>query len=191
MNHNHLLSHVQPDMYVMRDVLSKEVIPFFCEKLKQHEETIDPESPRDYMDYLILEARENDSIGYESIAITLWALYLGGGDTLATTVRWLCCVLAEYPDIQNKCFNELDKCYSENGKFISELCPFFNAVLQENFRFRPVGDSLLHKCIQDTEIGGYLIRKGTLVKERARLKFLRYTTYHMIHKKFCIKSSSA
>ena len=55
----------------MRDVLSKEVIPFFCEKLKQHEETIDPESPRDYMDYLILEAWENDSIGYESIAITI------------------------------------------------------------------------------------------------------------------------
>ena len=47
----------------MRDALSKEVIPFFCEKLKQHEETIDPESPRDYMDYLILEARENEDIG--------------------------------------------------------------------------------------------------------------------------------
>ena len=150
----------------MRDVLSKEVIPFFCKKLKEHEETIDPDSPRDYMDYLILEARENEDIGYESIAITMWALNVGGGDTLATTMRWLCCGLAAYPDIQNKCFNELDKCYSENGKFISEQCPYFNSVLLENFRFRPVGDSLLHKCIQDTEVGGYLIKKGTFVKER-------------------------
>ena len=158
----------------MRDVLSKEVIPFFCKKLKEHEETIDPESPRDYMDYLILEARENEHIGYESIAITMWALYVGGGDTLATTMRWLCCVLVAYPDIQKKCFDELDKCYSENGNFVSEQCPYFNAVLLENFRFRPVGDSLLHKCIQETEVGGYLIRKGTLVKERVSLTYLRY-----------------
>jgi len=160
-----VLTAIKPDIYYMRDVLSKEVIPFFCKKLKEHEETIDPESPRDYMDYLILEARENEDIGYESIAITMWALYVGGGDTLATTMRWLCCVLAAYPDIQTKCFNELEKCYSENGKFISEQCPYFNAVLLENFRFRPVGDSLLHKCIQDTEVGGYSIRQGTLVKE--------------------------
>ena len=174
---NHIFSSLsQPDIYYMRDVLSKEVIPFFCEKLKEHEETIDPESPRDYMDYLILEARENEDIGYESIAITMWALYVGGGDTLATTMRWLCCVLAAYPDIQTKCFKELEKCYSENGKFISEQCPYFNAVLLENFRFRPVGDSLLHKCIQDTEVGGYLIRQGTLVKERVSLESqgLRY-----------------
>ena len=164
--HDHRSSLTQPDSYFMRDVLSKEVIPFFCKKLKEHEETIDPDSPRDYMDYLILEARENEDIGYESIALTMWALYVGGGDTLATTMRWLCCVLAAYPDIQNKCFNELEKCYSENGKFISEQCPYFNSVLLENFRFRPVGDSLLHKCIQDTEVGGYLIKKGTFVKER-------------------------
>ena len=166
----------QPDIYYMRDVLSKEVIPFFCKKLKEHEETIDPESPRDYMDYLILEARENEDIGYESIAITMWALYVGGGDTLATTMRWLCCILAAYPEIQKKCFDELDECFSENGKFISDQCPYFNAVLLENFRFRPVGDSLLHKCIQDTEVGGYLIRKGTLVKERVALKSLRDTS---------------
>ena len=159
-----LFGPYQPDTYFMRDVLSKEVIPFFCKKLKEHEDTIDPESPRDYMDYLILEARENEEIGYESIAITMWALYVGGGDTLATTMRWLCCVLAAYPDIQQKCFAELDKCYSENGKFVSEKCPYFNAVLLENFRFRPVGDSLLHKCIQDTEVGGYLIKKGTFVQ---------------------------
>ena len=99
----------------------------------------------------------------------MWALYVGGGDTLATTMRWLCCILAAYPDIQKRCFEELEKCYSENGQFVSEQCPFFNAVLLENFRFRPVGDSLLHKCIQDTEVGGYLIKKGTLVKEKVIL----------------------
>ena len=31
-------------------------------------------------------------------------------------------------------------------------------------RFRPVGDSLLHRCIQDTELDGYLIKEGSLVQ---------------------------
>ena len=31
-------------------------------------------------------------------------------------------------------------------------------------RFRPVGDSLLHRCIQDIELDGYLIKEGSLVQ---------------------------
>ena len=47
--------YVQPDAYDYTDLLNKKILPFFCEKMKQHEETIDPDSPRDYLDYLILE----------------------------------------------------------------------------------------------------------------------------------------
>lgn len=31
-------------------------------------------------------------------------------------------------------------------------------------RSRPVGDSLLHRCIQDIELDGYLIKEGSLVQ---------------------------
>ena len=31
-------------------------------------------------------------------------------------------------------------------------------------RFRPVGDSLLHRCIEDTELDGYMIKKDSLVQ---------------------------
>merc|ERR1719454_521786 len=159
-----ILTAFKPDRYIMRSILYKEIIPFFCRKMKEHEDTIDPDSPRDYLDYLILEARENNQIGYISIALTIWFLYVGGGDTLATTMRWLCLVLTAHPDIQEKCFNELDRCLGENGKFVFDKCPYFNAVLQENFRFRPVGDSLLHQCIEDIDIGGYKVKRGSLVQ---------------------------
>ena len=131
-----ILTAFKPDRYMMRSIMYKEIIPFFCRKMKEHEDTIDPDSPRDYLDYLILEARENDQIGYVSIALTIWFLYVGGGDTLATTMRWLCLVLTANPDIQERCYEELDKCFSEKGKFESDECPYFNAVLQENLRFR-------------------------------------------------------
>ena len=132
-----ILTAFKPDRYIMRSILYKEIIPFFCRKMKEHEDTIDPDSPRDYLDYLILEARENNQIGYISIALTIWFLYVGGGDTLATTMRWLCLVLTAHPDIQQKCYEELDKCFSEKGKFESDDCPYFNAVLQENLKVCP------------------------------------------------------
>ena len=65
--------------------------------------------------------------------------------------------------IQDRCYEELDRCFSENGNFITDKCPYLNAVLLENFRFRPVADSLPHLCIQDTNIDGNYIKKGSRV----------------------------
>ena len=64
---------------------------------------------------------------------------------------------------QDRCYEELDRCFSENGNFITDKCPYLNAVLLENFRFRPVADSLPHLCIQDTNIDGNYIKKGSRV----------------------------
>ena|ERR1711911_302918 len=94
--------YVQPDAYDLIDLINKKILPFFCEKMKRHEETIDPDSPRDYLDYLILDAQENDQIGFITIAWTLLALYVAGSDTLATTMRWLCLNLTEFPKIQGQ-----------------------------------------------------------------------------------------
>ena len=70
--------------------------------MKQHEDTIDPDSPRDYLDYLILDAQENNEIGFIAISWTLLGLYVAGSDTLATTMQWLCLNLTAFPKIQGK-----------------------------------------------------------------------------------------
>ena len=84
----------------MVDFQHTEILPFFCDKIKVHEDTIDRDSPRDYLDYLILEAEENEELGHFAICYTLLTLYIAGSDTLATTMRWLCLVLTAFPDIQ-------------------------------------------------------------------------------------------
>ena len=48
-----ILTSFKPDRYMMRTMMYTEIIPFFCKKMKEHEDTIDPDSPRDYLDYLI------------------------------------------------------------------------------------------------------------------------------------------
>ena len=68
-----------------------------------------------------------------------------------------------FSSFKDRCYEELDQCFSKNGKFIVDQCPYFNAVLHENFRFRPVTDSLPHLCIQDTNIDGTFVKKGSIV----------------------------
>ena len=73
--------------------------------MKEHEETIDLESPRDYLDYLIIAAKDDDKIGFYTIAMTIWMLYLAGSDTVATALSWLCLVLTAFPVVQGSgCF---------------------------------------------------------------------------------------
>ena len=96
---------MKSDAYDIIDLVNKEILPFFCEKIKDHEDSIDRDSPRDYLDYLILEAQENDELGVYAICYTLLVLYVAGSDTLATTMRWLCLVLTAFPDVQGNGFS--------------------------------------------------------------------------------------
>ena len=42
-------SRLKPDAYETMDILNTEMLPFFCEKIKEHEDTIDEDWPRDYL----------------------------------------------------------------------------------------------------------------------------------------------
>ena len=97
-------SLLQHDAFDGLDLLNKEILPFFCHKIKEHEETIDPESPRDYLDYLILAAKDNDEMGFYAIAMTMWSLHIAGSDTVATALSWLCLVLTAFPVIQGSSY---------------------------------------------------------------------------------------
>ena len=44
-----------------------------------------------------------------------------------------------------------------------EKCPYLNAVLLENLRFRPVGDSLPHLSIQNCDIDQFSVKKGSML----------------------------
>ena len=54
------------------------------------------------MNHPILDAQENDEIGFIAIAWTLLGMYVAGSDTLATTMQWLCLNLTAFPKIQGK-----------------------------------------------------------------------------------------
>ena len=78
-----LIAIFLPKLYSVRDIIWGEFYPFIVHKIKQHEDNLgkwpsivyqilehvlDDENPRDYVDYLILENRKNEDIGYHAIA---------------------------------------------------------------------------------------------------------------------------
>ena len=118
----------------------------------------------DYVDFLILENEQNQEIAYHSIAASLLHLYVGAGDTLTNTMRWMCVILSLHPEVQEKCYAELNACYEANQKYAEKKCPYVQATLEETFRFRPVGDSLPHMVSADLTIDGTKVKKGTVIQ---------------------------
>ena len=125
---------------------------------------LDEDNPRDFLDFLILENRQNHDIGYSSIALSMWQLYVGAGDTLTQTMRWMSLILSLYTDVQERCFDELDRCYDQYRQYREDACPYLCATLDEIFRFRPIGDSLPHLTSEPVDIGGHLIPPCTMVR---------------------------
>ena len=98
-----------------------------------------------------------------SMLISKIQLYVGAGDTLTNSMRWMCLILSLNQDIQQKCFTELDACYEVKQKYDEKLCPYVQATLEEVFRFRPVSDSLPHLTATEVDIDGVRIKKGTVI----------------------------
>ena len=110
---------------------------------------LDEENPRDFLDFLILENRQNHDIGYSSITLSM---------------RWMSLILSLYTDVQERCFDELDRCYDQYRQYREDACPYLCATLDEIFRFRPIGDSLPHLTSEPVDIGDHLIMPGTMVR---------------------------
>ena len=69
-------------------------------------------------------------------------LYLGGSDTVSNTIRWAFLILTEYPEVQERCYEEILQQTSEEGRenIDSAKCHYTQSVLLECRRLHPVGN---------------------------------------------------
>ena len=124
-----LLHYFLPTLVRMGDNVYKGFYPFLLGKIKEHQETIDKQNPRDLLDFLLIETDTNERIGWHSIIFTCMfcvsnfsylnrffyteiqtrtkALYIGGSDTIATTMKWILVCLAQNKNDQKRCREEI------------------------------------------------------------------------------------
>ncbi|XP_051737047.1 cytochrome P450 2B15 [Ctenopharyngodon idella] len=151
---------------------ANELLGFIRDEVKGHKETLDPDSPRDFIDAYLLEiekqkSNEDSTFHEENLVMSTADLFLAGTDTTSTTIRWGLIFLIQNPDVQDRCHEEIvrvlgyDRLPSMDDR---DKLPYTNATVHEIQRCAnivPFG--VIHETIQPTKLRGYDIPKGTTI----------------------------
>ncbi|XP_053328581.1 cytochrome P450 2G1-like [Spea bombifrons] len=148
------------------DNLSK----FIEERVKRNQETLDPDSPRDYIDCFLIKIQKEkqnptNSFDMTNLVMTVLSLFFAGTETISTTLRHAFLILIHYPQIQAKLSEEIRRVIGENRSPNIEdrsKMPYTEAVIHEIQRFIDVIPmNVPHLVTRDTTFRGYNIPKGT------------------------------
>ncbi|XP_077074728.1 cytochrome P450 2B4-like [Siphateles boraxobius] len=148
----------------------EELKAFFRESVKAHRETLDPDSPRDFIDAYLLEiekqkSNEDSTFHEENMIMSVADLFLAGTDTTSTTIRWGLIYLTQNTDVQERCHEEIVRVLGYD-RFPSmddrDKLPYTNATVHEFQRYANIVPSgVIHETTQPTKLRGYDLPKGT------------------------------
>ncbi|XP_056908352.1 cytochrome P450 2F2-like [Takifugu flavidus] len=153
----------------------------------EHKKTRMSGDPRDFVDCYFdeLDKRGKDRSSFSENMLTMYALdlHFAGTDTTSNTLLTGFLYLMNYPHIQERCHQEIDKVLQDNETVTYDArnqMPYMQAVIHEVQRVaNTVPLSVFHCTTKDTEFMGYSIPKGTLIiphlasvlKEEGQWKF--------------------
>ncbi|KAM9351531.1 cytochrome P450 2D15-like [Symphorus nematophorus] len=141
------------------------------EMMVKNKKTRVPGKPRHFVDCYLdeMDKRGNDgsSFSEDQLCAFLLDLHFAGTDTTANTLLTVFLHLMNYPQIQERCQQEIDKVLDGKDQASFEdrhQMPYVQAVLHEvQRRADTVPLSVFHTTTKDTELMGYSIPRGTVV----------------------------
>ncbi|KAF4094308.1 hypothetical protein AMELA_G00011540 [Ameiurus melas] len=138
--------------------------------IKEHKATRVPGNPRDFVDCYLDELDKRDSASSfddEQLVTYILNLHGAGTDTTSNTLLTAFLYLMAYPDIQERCQQEIDKVLQGKAPVSFEdrhNMPYTQAVIHESQRIaNTVPLSVFHCTSRDTELMGYSIPQGTII----------------------------
>merc|ERR1712241_599661 len=89
----------------------------------------------------------------KNLESSLASVLLAGTDTVSAFIEWFVLYMTVFPDVQEKCFKDIEKVIGNRGATLKEItrhCPHLALTVQ-------------HFTTGETKVGGYFIPKGTQV----------------------------
>ncbi|XP_029008899.1 cytochrome P450 2J6-like [Betta splendens] len=139
--------------------------------VNEHKKTRVPGDPRDFLDCYLdeLDKRGSDAPPFseERLIFMTLDLHFAGTDTTSNTLLTGFLYLTTYPNIQERCQQEIDQVLQ--GKDLVSFddrhnMPYMQAVVHEVQRVANTAPlSVFHCTSKDTELMGYSIPKGTMI----------------------------
>uniref|UniRef100_A0A4X2L0D0 Cytochrome P450 2E1 n=1 Tax=Vombatus ursinus TaxID=29139 RepID=A0A4X2L0D0_VOMUR len=152
----------------------KKLQTFIWERVKKHQETLDPNDPWDFIDYflmkmdsLFMDYLDPTAFTMENLAQTVSDLFIAGSETTSITLRYGLLLLLKHPEIADKIREEIDHVIGQNRSPCMKdrrSMPYTDAVVHEIQRHLDlIPSNLPHAAKQDTQFRQYAIPKGTII----------------------------
>jgi len=95
----------------------------------------------------------------------MMTLFLAGHETTAVALTWTWYLLARYPEVEAKLWEELDRVLAGRAPEVADLpnLPYTDWIVRESMRLYPPAGMVGREPVEDVEIGGYRVKKGSLV----------------------------
>jgi cytochrome P450 len=125
------------------------------------------QSPADSEDLLSMLSRSVDErqLTEQQIRDEVMTVLLAGHESTANAITWMYWLLAQHPEVAEHLRTELKRVLGGRLPTSDDLkdLPYNAMVVKEALRLYPPAWALPRETIEDTEIGGYTIRRGSLL----------------------------
>jgi cytochrome P450 len=124
----------------------------------------------DYGDDLLgrlLAARDDDGTGMtdDQVRDEVATIFLAGHETTALSLSFAMLLLAEHPEVQARVRAEVDTVLGDRDATMEDVrrLPYVEAVLKESMRVLPPVYMFGREALEDVEIAGWVVPRGTQV----------------------------
>ncbi|KAJ4762345.1 Cytochrome P450 [Rhynchospora pubera] len=126
--------------------------------------------PQDYLDILIMlrDQKGRPLLTPDEIKAQLTEIMMAAVDNPSNAVEWILAEMMKNPEILQKAVDEIDYIVGKDPRLVQEAdiprLNYLKACIREAFRLHPIAPfSVPHVAMEDANVAGYLIPKGSHV----------------------------
>jgi pentalenene oxygenase len=124
------------------------------------------ESGEDLLSMLLAASEGNQGLSDAEIIDQVMSFFFAGTETTAAVLAWALHRLAQHPDLEARLHAEVDAVVPDGSPATFDLLPrleFTSRIITETLRLYPPAWMLTRIATTDTQLAGYLVKKGTTV----------------------------